>query len=42
MERTNFTFVSPSRLIRSALVMLAVVFGAVYASAQCTPPANVL
>jgi hypothetical protein len=41
MERTNFTFVSPSRLIRSALVMLAVVFGAVYASAQCTPPANV-
>ena len=41
MERTNTIFVSPSRLIRSAIVMLAVVFGAVYASAQCTPPANV-
>jgi hypothetical protein len=41
MERTNFTFVSPSRLIRSVLVLLAVSFGVTFASAQCTPPTGV-
>ena len=41
MERTNFTFVSPSRLIRAVMVLLAMSFGVSYASAQCTPPANV-
>ena len=41
MEITNFTFVSPSRLIRAVMVLLAMSFGVSYASAQCTPPANV-
>ena len=38
MEKTNFTFVNPSRLIRAVMVLLAVSFGVSYASAQCTPP----
>ena len=38
MEKTNFTFVTPSRLIRAVMVLLAVSFGVSYASAQCAPP----